>query len=256
MLKALATWADAVDDAAARARPSPCPRRRRRCPPPPARRRADVRQHPRLGSEFGAGRGARAFRERRQDALAHGSAHGRRLATLLQQDVSRADEETLFWPETLEEPDWGAETFTSVEIACAMIFVHIVEGLSFPATVETRAERDALARPWFEAAALCRTARRELGDFLEGGAALPPALETVADYFERRGKSLRGEGDPFIIERSAKERGDDATRLRVRWIAALTASIFGRIPRQFVATIASVALGSDVSVKSVENWTQ
>jgi len=173
---------------------------------------------------------------------------------LLRQDVSRADAEAFFWPETLKEPDWGPENFTHAEIACAMIFVHIVEGLNFPVTIETRAERDALARPWLDAAEQCRTARRELGDFLEREPELPPALETVADYLEWRGKSLREKGNPFIVERSSKERGDDATRTRVRGIAALTFSIYGKVFYSIVATLASVALGVVVEKKSVEDW--
>jgi hypothetical protein len=84
---------------------------------------------------------------------------------------------------------------------------------------------------------------------------LVTALTLVGKEFERitqESESLKR--SKVIIERSSKDRGDDKARVSVRVLATETHKLFGKYLCGTLAKVATVALQTDVTEKSVRNW--
>lgn len=76
-------------------------------------------------------------------------------------------------------------------------------------------------------------------------------LEEYCQYIIASSKQV----NPYILERSSRERGgDNTTRARVRALAVGVHAIFGAFLYGTLATVGSVALQTDIDAKSVKNW--
>jgi len=76
----------------------------------------------------------------------------------------------------------------------------------------------------------------------------------AAQYLEDQGQ-LR-EQNPYIVERTSKERGDDEVRVQVRLLAAQTFTLFGSFLYGIIAKVATVALQTTPTINNhnVRNW--
>lgn len=156
---------------------------------------------------------------------------------------------------------WGQE-FSPQQRACAALFVDVVENLTRAAKIVKRADTDARAKPYFDAAKVCRAmiedAERYERGYEEAGEVLDfdlrRALKVVADILECEAKRASAIDQPRVIERSAKSPGEDELRVKARMVGATMFSIYGKRNTAIVATIMSVATGAAVLQKSIENW--
>jgi hypothetical protein len=122
----------------------------------------------------------------------------------------------------------------------------------FPHLVTTPRDRAAQAKPWAEAAELCRwTREHDITARMDPG--LIAALDVVAQHF---GKGARREGNldsPLVVKHHY---GDDVARAYVRVLSQVTRELFGTTLFRTVATTASVALGRKIDGRQVRNWTK
>ncbi len=139
------------------------------------------------------------------------------------------------------------------DIACATLYVCILGGFNDDCRIISGAEADQMAKPFREAARLCR---EQMADpFLPiNKAELMKALEMVGRHFDSRASAI--EEDLNVVARSSRARGDDRIRVGVRRIAWATKTLFGSTLYTIVAKIATVTLGVTVTAKQVENWTK
>jgi hypothetical protein len=97
-----------------------------------------------------------------------------------------------------------------------------------------------------------------------GDKELAKAAAIIAVGFEKIARRLREQGrivdlgqndTPYIVgKRGSGRRGDNMNRGRVRAIASMTHKLFGSYLYDVVAKIATVALQSNISERSVRNW--
>lgn len=159
-------------------------------------------------------------------------------------------------PSSLRLEDASSLGVSLPDQACAAFYALVVTELGIPKRAATRSNIAAMAEPWHSAAELCKAAIH-----LPGRPGREPelarALETAAAYLDKSGRYIKEQSQkesPYTIKRSSRARGDDTTRGRVRALAMGAKAIFGSYEYGSVATVASVALQTNVSAKSVENW--
>ena len=122
----------------------------------------------------------------------------------------------------------------------------------FPHFVTTPRDRAAHAKPWAEAAELCRWTR-EHDITARMKPELMPALDAVAQHFDAvAGK----EGNLKSLLVVKGHRGDGVARAYVRVLGQVTRELFGTTLFRTVATTASVALGRKIEWPQVRNWTK
>jgi len=145
--------------------------------------------------------------------------------------------------------------------AYAAFYIRIVTRfcLGFPA--RTQADADLLAKPWLDAAELCRREQRN-GLFPRGYPAgsgeLEKALTIVEKHFEYQGRMRKGEigNNIYIVNRSGKLRTDDNIRVGCRLIGRITQSIFGMSLVGTVTKIAEIIYQTELNPRNVRNWVE
>jgi hypothetical protein len=160
--------------------------------------------------------------------------------------------------------------------ACAVFFYCAMlafGGMSLHPPMWTRKELDESASRWRSAAQMCRDEKRRLFEWWQVEAAevevfpedakpaaeldvdLAMALAIVDEHFERRAQQYESPvWSACIIDRSSKNRGDDRARVGVRVLGAETHKLFGQYLYGTLATVATAALQTAITEKSVKNW--
>ena len=150
---------------------------------------------------------------------------------------------------------WGVpEMGVSVqEQACALFFWFVVMELLVPRTAATRQDIENLVAPWRSAAEQCRLAIN-LGPG-DANRELVKALSRSAEYFEFRAR-VAGEdaNSPYTLKRRSGKPEDDTVRGRVRALAWITRALYGSFQYGVLASVATVALQTNVTEKGVRNW--
>lgn len=180
---------------------------------------------------------------------------------MLQKPDSDAVDRHLFFEEALPAV-WGQE-FSPQERAAAAFLCSIAGSLARALELTTRAEADARAAPFLSAAKVCREMIPHAEGFQRGfdevgeplDFDLEKAFAIVAGILESKAKRISATNDPHIIERSAKERGDDELRVKARTVAKTMLNIYRQRNYGLTSTITSVATGLAVTKKQAENWT-
>lgn len=158
---------------------------------------------------------------------------------------------------------WDADkAFSAEERAAAAFFASIVDDLTRKPDLIKLADAEARAKPFLDAAKLCREMIEHAGGYEHGFEEmgepldfnLKKALGVVANILEHEGKRASAMNDPRLIKRSAKSRVDDELRVRTRKVTATMMSIYERRNYEITARVVSIALDVDVSKKDVENW--
>ena len=134
------------------------------------------------------------------------------------------------WDEDIDE-----RSIPLAQQRCAAYLAYIAIEFTLERTVVTRAHYDELAKRFTDAAALTRLYANE-------------SAASMIEYpiGERAG--------PYVLKRSSGRRNDDKIRARVRALASGTQRIFGLLMYGTVATVATIALNTDVSERNVRNW--
>ena len=160
-------------------------------------------------------------------------------------------------------PTWDADkAFSPQERAAAAFFASIVDDLTRKPDLIKRADAKARAKPFLDAAKLCREMIEHAGGYERGfdemgeplDFNLKKALGVVANILEHEGKRASAINDPLSIKRSAKDRADDELRVKTRKVAATMMSIYGSRNYEITARVVSIALDVEVSKKDIENW--
>jgi hypothetical protein len=141
------------------------------------------------------------------------------------------------------------------EMAAAVFFYSAMKafgGLRLPPPpIWRRKEIEKMGAPWLSAAQLCwATMHRPPA---ESNVELAMALAQVGEYFEWKA-SVEREGSPIVIGRSSKDRGNDEVRVQVRIFASETHELFGLYLSKTLSTVATIALQTTITDKSVKNW--
>lgn len=141
--------------------------------------------------------------------------------------------------------------YSAPERAAAALFVGAIEILSSTSPLLTRAEYDAQAKRFADAAALCLEQRQH------SHGSLQEALDIVAVHFAHKAKIMETVSGPQVVERSSskEDRGADALRVQTRQLAAASLTLYGRRNCGTLATIVSVATGADVTKPAVIKMT-
>jgi hypothetical protein len=122
----------------------------------------------------------------------------------------------------------------------------------FPHFVETPQDRARQARPWSEAAELCRwTKQHNILVRTDPGKAA--ALDVVASMFDEIARREGNLHSPLIVKHHA---ADDIARAYVRMLGHRTRELFGSTLLRTVARTASVALGGKIDWQQVRKWTK
>jgi hypothetical protein len=122
---------------------------------------------------------------------------------------------------------------------------------SIARTVETRKDRAARAKPYLQAAELCRWTR-EHDIAAKMNPELAAAAAVMAGYFaevERREGNL---DSPLIVKYHGE---DDVARAYARVLGQRTRELFGATLYRTVATTASVALDREIIWQQIRDWT-
>src|SRR5437899_5205983 len=160
----------------------------------------------------------------------------------------------------IEFADLPEQDVSGPDKACLAFFISVAWIVGTPGGrhVWTKAQADEQASQWEKAAASCRWVAHE--------PMFPKhrfAAAEMASFFEEHAVSLRKRGylanldlqiAPYVLGRSSGSRGDDKIRGYTRAIAVDARRLFGSFSYRTVATVATVALGKDVSQKSVQSW--
>jgi hypothetical protein len=108
-----------------------------------------------------------------------------------------------------------------------------------------------MGAPWLSAAQLCWATMH--APRAESNVEFAIALAQVGEYFEWKA-SVEREGSPIVIGRSSKDRGNDEVRVQVRIFASETHELFGLYLSKTLSTVATIALQTTITDKSVKNW--
>jgi hypothetical protein len=152
--------------------------------------------------------------------------------------------------------------------ACAAFFVRIVltfclesrapsdvdAKIGFP--IRSRADADAIAKRWFDAADLCWGIMRDTFSPAAVDPEFAQALAIVGEYIENQARVLEGKNNILVFDRSSRQRGDDRIRVSSRLISDAAYSIFGSHMYGTVAKVVNVVLEENVTWKQVCNWTK
>jgi hypothetical protein len=140
------------------------------------------------------------------------------------------------------------------ERTCVIFFWLVVMELSVQRTAATRQDIENSVAPWRSAAEQCRLAIGSLGS---GGAnsELAKALSMSAEYFEFKAR-IAGEdaNRPYTLKRRSGEPEDNTVRGRVRALALISRGLYGSFQYGILASVATVALQTNVTNKNVRNW--
>ena len=117
----------------------------------------------------------------------------------------------------------------------------------------THTEVSSIIKSWQTAAEQCRLAI--IDHDLRSGE-LAAALDLVSKFFDGEIDSLtvRSANNPYIISRRSNRRDDDTVRGRVRALALRNRNLYGEYLYTILATVATVALETNVTIKDVRNW--
>lgn len=142
---------------------------------------------------------------------------------------------------------------SSSQQACAAFFYNLVFELSIPQVTLTRTEVSSIIKSWQTAAEQCRLAITDC-DLRSGE--LTAALNLVSKFFDGKIHSLTvgSANNPYIISRRSNRRDDDTVRGRVRALALLNRNLYGEYLYTILATVATVALETNITIKDVRNW--
>ena len=146
-----------------------------------------------------------------------------------------------------------SETSVSVqEQACALFFLHVVLELCGQWAATTRQEIENSVAPWRSAAEQCRSA---IGCLRSSAAnrELVEALSLAAKHFEARAQ-VAGEDahSPYTLKRRSGKPEDNT--VRVRALALISRGLYGSFQYGVLASVATVALQTNVTEKDVRNW--
>ena len=169
---------------------------------------------------------------------------------LNRRSVQVTDPESLFLIEFFGVATMGV---SSSQQACAVFFYNLVFELSIPHVTLTHTEVSSIIKSWQTAAEQCRLAIVDR-DLRSGE--LAAALNLVSKFFDGEIDSLtvRSANNPYIISRRSNRRDDDTVRGRVRALALLNRNLYGEYLYTILATVATVALETNVTIKDVRNW--
>jgi hypothetical protein len=147
----------------------------------------------------------------------------------------------------------GARGLSSSEQACAVFFFNLVFELSIPHATLTQTEVSNNIKSWQTAAEQCRLA---LADRDVRSGELTAALNLVSKFFDDQIDSLTvsSAANPYILPRRSNRRDDDTVRGKVRALALRNRILYGEYLYTVLATVATVALETDVTIKDVRNW--
>lgn len=149
--------------------------------------------------------------------------------------------------------DWR---FSFADQACAALFAFVVAEFNFRREVISQFEVDGMAKPWGDAAQMCRRAL-ESDHYARTNKKIKSALTVAAKYFHDEWSLRSRSNDPYVLQRSSglKRGHHDETRAGARAIATATRRIFGKSLYGTVATITMVALQVDgIKYRDVRNW--
>jgi hypothetical protein len=140
------------------------------------------------------------------------------------------------------------------ERACAIFFWFVVLELGVRRTAATRQDIANSVAPWRSAAEQCRLAFGSLGSG-SANSELAKALSMSAKYFEFKAR-IAGEdaNSPYTLKRSSGEPENNTVRGRVRALALISRELYGSFQYRILASVASVALQTNVTVRNVRNW--
>ena len=165
-------------------------------------------------------------------------------------------------PRRLRMSNWGlSERGVSLqEQACVALFAYVAIEFSLPRPAGTLRDADALAAPYLSAARICRELIHEAPHpSPEEKWALELAAAYIDEWTSWQLNQLKA--SPYTIgQRSNERKGrpfrsfSNITRGRVRDLKEMAEAIFPALRPGIIATIASVALGEEISSKSVNNW--
>ena len=149
------------------------------------------------------------------------------------------------WVET-----WAVRKCDLAERGCASFFLATAIIFSRKNSAVTKSKLDAELNRWQFGAVLCREAL----DMARCDQKIAHALETSAAYFEEWAKELStaNMNSPYLVKRASRAR--DHIRGLVRDVAVVAKKIYGSSMYGTVATAASAAACSDISLETVEDW--
>jgi hypothetical protein len=153
-------------------------------------------------------------------------------------------------PENQRMRNWvepSLENFSLNDEACAAFFASVVIELGVPKEPATRRDIPALT-PMLSAAEQCRFALSI--PRVKYDHELAKSLLMAKAYFEDEARKITNH--PYFLGRRMGE--GDTTRARVRAIAARTRAIFGKFLYGTVATVASIALQTEIGAETVRKW--
>jgi hypothetical protein len=150
---------------------------------------------------------------------------------------------------------WGVSDMgVSVqEQACALFFWRVVIEMCVPRTATTGHDIANLVAPLHSATEQCRSGMRGLG--LSADGELAKALSLSAEYFDFKAR-VAGEdvNSPYTLKRRSGKPEDDTVRGRVRALAWTTHALYGLFQYGILASVATVALQTNITRKDVRNW--
>ncbi len=151
---------------------------------------------------------------------------------------------------------WGlSEIGVSVqEQACALFFQNVVIEMCAPMAATTRQDIENLVAPWRSAAEQCRSAIGCLSSN-SANSELVKALSLSAKHFEARADVAEEDANsPYTLKRRSGKPEDNTVRGRVRALALISRGLYGSFQYRILASMATVALQTNVTEKSVRNW--
>jgi hypothetical protein len=147
------------------------------------------------------------------------------------------------------------ETSVSVEEqACVLFFWYVVTEMYIQMATTTRQDIENSVAPWRSAAELCRSAIGRLSGS-SANRELVKALSLTADYFESEAIFAGMDANnPYTLKRRSGKPEDNTVRGRVRALAWITHALYGSFQYGVLASVATVALQTNVTPRSVRNW--
>jgi hypothetical protein len=147
-----------------------------------------------------------------------------------------------------------SETPISVkEQTCAVFFLYVINELSAPRAATTRQDIENLVAPWRSAAEQCRAAISRLSS--SANRELVKALSITAEYFESEAISAGVDANsPYTLKRRSGKPEDNSVRGRGRALASISRELYGSFQYRTLASVATVALQTNVTPRSVRNW--
>ena len=150
---------------------------------------------------------------------------------------------------------WGvSEMGVSVqEQACALFFYFVVIEMCAPMAATTRQDIENSVATWRFTAEQCRSAIGCLSS--SANRELVKALSLSAKYFEAKAQDAEKDAkSPYTLKRRSGKPEDNTVRGQVRALALVSRGLYGSFQYGILASVATVALQTNVTEKSVRNW--